>query len=307
MSSPSGSLRAAGAPLAKTMMNSSNPNLTPLAENDLELLSAYLDNQLSVAERVGLERRLAAEPRLRSELEELRATATALRALEPVRPPRSFTLDPATAPRRRPGLWPFAWAMQMGSGLAGLALVLLATVQMLGGRPLPAAAPAPAAMATEAAVSIMEAPQAYGGAEAPAPMATGAPAADMRQSEATPAPASESMAAAEAAPTAAAAAAEATPKEPGAEQAGDSSAGAAGGVTGGPASNSPVGAAPPAADQMVAPSTQPNDTASADTIEPALGPAEAATPMAAAPWLTLAAGIALIGLAVGLNLASRRG
>ncbi|HMQ34291.1 MAG TPA: anti-sigma factor, partial [Chloroflexaceae bacterium] len=75
-------------------MNSSQPNLSSLPESDVELLSAYLDNQLGVAERVNLERRLEAEPALRAELAELREAVGAVRALEPVRPPRSFTLDP---------------------------------------------------------------------------------------------------------------------------------------------------------------------------------------------------------------------
>lgn len=289
------------------MMNSPNLNLSPLAESDLELLSAYLDNQLSVAERVSLERRLAAEPRLRAELEELRATTALLRSLEPVRPPRSFTLDPATAPRRVPSIWPFAWAMQLGSGLAGLALVLLATVQLLGGRPLPAAmpAPAPAAMATEAPITMMEAPAAQNYEAAtdapPAPLPTLAPGAEMRQDQSAAAPmvpaaepTSEAAAASEIAP--------ASPKEPTT----DDGAGAAGGVVGGPTSNS--AGAPPAAEPMIAPTIQGSDAAAADTAElPAqAAPAPPAAPQIG-PWLTLAFGVALIALALGLQVARRRG
>jgi hypothetical protein len=110
------------------------PSAHNLPDSDLELLSAYIDNALSVAERVNLERRLAADPRLRAELEELQATTQLVRRLAPVRPPRSFTLDPATAPRPAPA-FRFNWLMQLGSGLAGLALVVLATLQLLTSTP----------------------------------------------------------------------------------------------------------------------------------------------------------------------------
>ncbi|WP_141508964.1 anti-sigma factor family protein [Candidatus Chloroploca asiatica] len=104
---------------------------THLSEHDELLLSAYLDQQLTVAERVNLERRLEREPPLKAELEALRATVASLRELETVVPPRSFTLDPATTVRPR-FAWPLAWVMQFGSGLVGLLLVVFASVQLLG-------------------------------------------------------------------------------------------------------------------------------------------------------------------------------
>lgn len=155
-------------------MQSSQSQFDHLPERDLELLSAYLDNQLTVAERMTLDRRLAAEPRLRAELEELQATTMLLRQLAPVRPPRSFTLDPTTAPRPRRFI-PMSWFMQLGSGLAGLALVLLATVQLLvmggvGVGMIPAAAPAPAALEADAptVATMAESAPAASGAMAPA-------------------------------------------------------------------------------------------------------------------------------------------
>ncbi len=159
-----------------------------MPERDLELLSAYLDNQLTVAERMNLDRRLAAEPRLRAELEELRATTTLLRQLAPVRPPRSFTLDPTTAPRPRRFI-PITWFMQLGSGLAGLALVLLATVQLLvmggvGVELAPAAAPAPAALEAEAPTVATMAESAPKTSGAMAPEAT--PAADQAATQPPP-------------------------------------------------------------------------------------------------------------------------
>jgi anti-sigma factor RsiW len=107
-----------------------------LPESDIELLSAYLDNQLTVAERVALDKRLAADGVLRNELEELRTTRAVLRDLPAVTPPRSFTLDPATVKQRRSFL-PWRWSLQLGGGLAGLALVLVFSLQFLfstGGR-----------------------------------------------------------------------------------------------------------------------------------------------------------------------------
>lgn len=154
-------------------MQSSQPQFDHLPERDLELLSAYLDNQLTTAERMTLDRRLAAEPRLRAELEELRATTTLLRQLAPVRPPRSFTLDPTTAPRPRRFI-PMSWFVQLGSGLAGLALVLLATLQLavgsVGVGMTPAAAPAPAALEADAptVATMAESAPAASGAMAPA-------------------------------------------------------------------------------------------------------------------------------------------
>ena len=137
-------------------MNSSHPQRNSLPERDDELLSAYLDQELSAVEQVAFARRLEAEPLLRTALDDLRSTVTALHALEPVRPPRSFTLDPATV-RRRP--LALTWVLQLGSGFAGLALVLFATVQLLTVGALPASAPVPlAARAAPTAPLAMVAP-----------------------------------------------------------------------------------------------------------------------------------------------------
>jgi hypothetical protein len=145
--------------------------MNSLPDSDIELLSSYIDNQLGAPERAALERRLSAEPRLRAELDDLRATASLLRGLEPVRPPRSFTLDRAQA-RRRPSFLPLAWAMQLGGGLAGLALVLMASLQMIGGvGGSTAMAPAPPAAAMQAPAAT----QALPAAAMQAPAATEAP------------------------------------------------------------------------------------------------------------------------------------
>ncbi|NTU83035.1 MAG: hypothetical protein HGA45_27315 [Chloroflexales bacterium] len=289
------------------MMNSSQRNLSSLSERDSELLSAYLDKQLSVAETASLERRIEAEPTLQAELEGLRSTAAALRALEPLRPPRSFTLDPATAPKPR-FYFSSAWVMQLGSGLAGLALVLLAAVQMLSTGALSASAPAPmaakeatAAQAPYTATMIEPAPTAAPMLESvPQPAPTGPPAAPAAR-QAQPAP-TAGMSESVAAPTQAATAAEdagAAAVEPP-----EASAAAAGGAEGGPFTNSagPGVGGGASTDGAI----QSTDTSSPDTSN--LPGAQAAPDSAVGfpPGLTLAIGVALIGLGIVWHLYSRR-
>jgi hypothetical protein len=258
------------------MMNSPQPQPSSLSDQDVELLSTYLDDQLTAAERVNLERRLAAEPRLRAELDDLRMVRKALNSLDPVPLPRSFTLDPAQVARPRP-FFPLTWFMQLGSGLAGLALVLLASVQILaagvGGGP--AAAPMAAAQPTAA----------------PAAEATVAPAAPAAMSASESAPAggaASSSPAATAAPAAGAAAESAPAPPPAAMQAPDAGAGAA-------SSERTADAAYPAETQA--------------TKEAPASPAASAAEVPSGPigpGLTLVLGLGLIGLAVSWNVASRR-
>jgi len=59
---------------------------------DIELLSAYLDNELKGSDSSRLETRLKTDPELASVLNDLRATRTILRKLPPRKAPRNFTL-----------------------------------------------------------------------------------------------------------------------------------------------------------------------------------------------------------------------
>jgi hypothetical protein len=61
--------------------------------NDIELLSAYLDGQLTEAERSALEARLQQDADLRRQLAQLRATVDLLRALPELSAPRDFSLN----------------------------------------------------------------------------------------------------------------------------------------------------------------------------------------------------------------------
>jgi anti-sigma factor RsiW len=57
------------------------------------LLSAYLDNMLTAAERETLEKRLDADAFLRSELQAMRQTVAWLNQMPPLQAPRNFTIS----------------------------------------------------------------------------------------------------------------------------------------------------------------------------------------------------------------------
>jgi hypothetical protein len=164
-----------------------------LNDDDLELLSAYIDNQLAAGQRGALEERLRHEPALRGALEELRGTVALLRDLPQVAPPRSFTLDPAAfAPRRSPL---FGW-LRMGASLASVLLVLTFAVDLVarGGSAASTASQAPAPNQQRSALTV----------------ATNAPAAEALPAPPAGAPLAAQATAAAPAPAAAAGAAAAT-------------------------------------------------------------------------------------------------
>jgi anti-sigma factor RsiW len=142
-----------------------NPFQSNLSDDDRLLLSNYIDDQLTPAERNRLEQRLQAEPDLRAELEELRATTMLLRDTPPLVPPRSFTLDPEQARTRRPLL--SGW-IRLGSALAAIVLALTFTgVFIFYGQTMSGGSMAQ--MAEEPAT----APRTFEAAETAAPLAEG--------------------------------------------------------------------------------------------------------------------------------------
>lgn len=117
---------------------------TELPERDRELLSAYIDNELSPNERAALEQRLAVEPLLRRELAELRAVRDLLRDQPWVTPPRSFTLTPEMV-GVRPRRFAFSRWWQPFGALGALVLVMLIGWQLLNLNRMPLQTAAPAA------------------------------------------------------------------------------------------------------------------------------------------------------------------
>ncbi len=115
--------------------------------HDVEQLSAYLDGQLSTAEKTRLEIRLQSDPDLTSTLADLRQARTILRRTPARRSPRNFTLTPKMAgikpplPRAVPALgWASAAAMvlfvvTLGTNLLGQ-ISLGANAPMLSAAPM---------------------------------------------------------------------------------------------------------------------------------------------------------------------------
>lgn len=73
-----------------------------MKQRDLELLSSYLDGQLSSSDATRLEARLLVEPDLRSVLSDLRSARSLLRKLPMRKAPRNFRLTPKMVGKNPP-------------------------------------------------------------------------------------------------------------------------------------------------------------------------------------------------------------
>ena len=126
---------------------------------DLEALSAYLDNELDPAPRAALERRLAAEPDLRAELDALRAVVAHLHAVPLLRAPRDFRLDPAVVGRRRTAA-PIRRVYRWSSAVSTLAAVIVLALGVAGllnrGQLVPGAPSAQFSAAREAEATVVD-------------------------------------------------------------------------------------------------------------------------------------------------------
>ena len=98
---------------------------------ELEILSAYLDNELSPTQSQALEARLKAEPDLLARLENLRQTKRLLTELPRLRAPRRYTLSPEMVTVRRPKKQPFVGTLRLASALAAVMLVVMFGVEFL--------------------------------------------------------------------------------------------------------------------------------------------------------------------------------
>jgi hypothetical protein len=140
------------------------PSLPPLSQQDLLLLSAYIDGELSDAERASLGERLQTDAALQAHLDELRRTVELVGQAVRLPVPRNFTLDPAVHGSRRGPIWAGAFGPVMAAGVAMLVVAACLSVLLLGrgvGGMAPAAAPAPAGELAEeeaAPAAVEEAP-----------------------------------------------------------------------------------------------------------------------------------------------------
>jgi hypothetical protein len=103
-----------------------------LSTRDLELLSAYIDGELSARGLARLLPRLEREPGLKQALEEMNAVVQQLGALPEAPLPRSFTLTPEVAGiRSRPRAYP---VFQFATALAAIAFVALVGLDTVVGQ-----------------------------------------------------------------------------------------------------------------------------------------------------------------------------
>jgi hypothetical protein len=134
-----------------------------LTNNDWQLLSEYLDGQISPRDRAALEKRLQNQAELRDGLEELRQTRILLRSVNKQRVPRNFTLTPSMVEQARPRPWlRLIPALNFTSATAALAVVVMMAISFLPGFNT-AAAPAPTQAAALMAAENSSEPAPYGG------------------------------------------------------------------------------------------------------------------------------------------------
>ena len=148
---------------------------------DVELLSAYLDGQLSLPDSARLKSRLSSDANLRAAMDDVRAARGLLRQLPQRRAPRNFTLTPKMAGIKPPE--PRAYpTLRIAAALATLLFIATFAINGL----------APAATSSFAAAPAPALGMGGGGAESvqgQAPVATEAPMrpfAAMSPTEVTP-------------------------------------------------------------------------------------------------------------------------
>lgn len=172
-----------------------------------ELLSPYLDGEVTAAERDLVENAIAQSPQLRRELESLRQSVALFKAMPRAAAPRPFTLSELDAglvapkPARRNWL---KWAMGGASAIAALAVVIMVGVTLFE----------PTQLGQSDTASVAMAPQMSEEAETPLAenrAATEMPMAFSAADEAAETPSAEMMKAAEAPAAPAPMAAEVSP------------------------------------------------------------------------------------------------
>lgn len=123
--------------------------------NEWEMLSAYLDGQMSESEQRRVRDLLVNSAELRAGLEELRRTRAVLRAAPRRRVPHNFTLTPAMAHKARPHFrWSWAPSLGFASALATVLLVLTFFVQLSPAGTPASSIPAATAQAAQSRAAI---------------------------------------------------------------------------------------------------------------------------------------------------------
>ena len=122
---------------------------------DLNLLSAYLDHALREPEQKRLETRLAQDPELRERLENLRRTKQLIGFLPRLKAPRNFTLTPQMVTVRKPRQ-PLFVTLRYATTIAAVLLVALFSVEGITNLPKASMAEAPNAMEESARTFDME-------------------------------------------------------------------------------------------------------------------------------------------------------
>ncbi|GEM_PF-6405701 len=111
-----------------------NPNPQPNTAQVRELLSPYLDSEVTETERSLLEHELTQSVELRQELESLRQTVAWLASLPKVAAPRPFTLSEAdVSPRQKKGYfdWPLWFGCCPHSGIKGMVTASLLVIAVI--------------------------------------------------------------------------------------------------------------------------------------------------------------------------------
>ena len=112
---------------------------------ELNLLSAYLDHALREPEQNRLETRLIQEPELQERLENLRHTKQLIGFLPRLKAPRNFTLSPQMVTVRKPRQ-PLFTTLRLATAIASILLVVLFSVEGIAGLPKASMMEAPLAM-----------------------------------------------------------------------------------------------------------------------------------------------------------------
>lgn len=103
-----------------------------IPKKDQELLSAYLDGELSKRQRVRLETRLKREPDLSRSLEELQRTRRILQAMPAIKAPRNFTLTAEMVEQPRSVSMVYFNRFRLVSAVASFLLLLVLAGDFIG-------------------------------------------------------------------------------------------------------------------------------------------------------------------------------